>query len=115
MDDDGDVAPRYTIAHDILKEFRGVAISPAHQEVMMADKSGNAIFTFSFPEAWEYFEPVSAPPRSCQRAWRPVGGSYVSRSGGGLRAWQSARGGHRTVTGPARGLVLSRVCRLFSR
>ena len=62
MDDDGDVAPRYTIAHDILKEFRGVAISPAHQEVMMADKTGNAIFTFSFPEAWEYFEPVSAPP-----------------------------------------------------
>ena len=62
IDDNGDVAPRYTIAHDILKEYRGVAINPNHQEIMIADKTGNAVYTFSFPEAWEYFEPVTAPP-----------------------------------------------------
>jgi hypothetical protein len=28
----------------------------------MADKSGNAVYTFSFPEAFETFEPVTAPP-----------------------------------------------------
>ena len=61
IDDSGDVAPRYTIAHDILKEYRGAAINPNHKEVLMADKTGNAVYTFSFPEAWEYFEPVSAP------------------------------------------------------
>ena len=38
------------------------AIDPNHKEVMMADKSGNAIYSFSFPEAWETFEPVTAPP-----------------------------------------------------
>ena len=62
IDDSGDVAPRYTIAHDILKEFRGVAINGNHQEVMIGDKSGNAIYAFSFPEAWETFDPVTAPP-----------------------------------------------------
>jgi hypothetical protein len=61
IDDSGDVAPRYTIAHDILKEFRGVAINQNHKEIMMADKTGNAVYTFSFPEAWETFEPVTAP------------------------------------------------------
>jgi hypothetical protein len=61
IDDNGDVAPRYTIAHDVLKEFRGVALNLNNKEVMIADKSGNAIFTFSFPEAWETFEPVTVP------------------------------------------------------
>ena len=62
IDDSGDVAPRYTIAHDLLKEFRNFAVNTNHQEVMLSDKTNNAIFTFSFPEAWEYFEPITAPP-----------------------------------------------------
>jgi hypothetical protein len=67
LDDSGDVAPRYTIAHDLLKEFRGVAINENHKEILMADKTGNAVYTFSFPEAWETFEPVTAPPWSSTR------------------------------------------------
>jgi hypothetical protein len=62
MDDSGDVGPRYTIAHDILKEFRNFAINPKNKEVMMSDKTANAIYTFSWPEAWETFKPESAPP-----------------------------------------------------
>ena len=62
VDDSGDVPPRFTIAHDTLKEFRGVAINPNHKEVFIADKSVNAIFAFSFPEAWETFEPINNPP-----------------------------------------------------
>ena len=61
IDDSGDVPPRFTIAHDILKEYRGVAIDVTHKEIMVADKTANAIFTFSFPEAWETFEPINNP------------------------------------------------------
>ena len=61
IDDSGDVSPRYTIAHDLLKEYRGIAINPNHQEILIADKTGNAVYTFSFPEAWETYEPVTAP------------------------------------------------------
>jgi hypothetical protein len=62
LDDNGDVAPRYTIAHGILKEFRNFAVNPKNKEVMMSDKTHNAIYTFSFPEAWETFTPVNNPP-----------------------------------------------------
>ena len=55
IDDDGDVAPRYTIAHNILKEFRNLAVDPKNKTIMIADKTANAIYTFSFPEAWESF------------------------------------------------------------
>ena len=53
IDDEGDVAPRWTIAHDILKEARNLAIDPKNKTVMIADKGLNAIMTFSFPEAFE--------------------------------------------------------------
>jgi hypothetical protein len=62
IDDSGDAPPRYTIAHDILKEFRNFAINPKNREIMMSDKTNNAIFTFSFPEAWETFTPINNPP-----------------------------------------------------
>jgi len=62
IDDSGDVPPRYTIAHNILKEFRNFAVNPKNKEIMISDKTANAIYTFSFPEAWESFAPVTAPP-----------------------------------------------------
>lgn len=53
IDDNGDVPPRWTIAHDILKEVRNLALDPKNKTVMVADKGLNAIMTFSFPEAFE--------------------------------------------------------------
>jgi hypothetical protein len=53
IDDDGDAAPRWTIAHNILTEVRNLAVDPKHKTVMVADKGLNAILTFSFPEAFE--------------------------------------------------------------
>jgi hypothetical protein len=53
IDDNGDVAPRWTIAHNILTEVRNLAVDPKHKTVMVADKGLNAILTFSFPEAFE--------------------------------------------------------------
>ena len=74
IDDDGDVAPRWTVAHDILKEVRNLAIDPKNKTVMVADKGLNAIMTFSFPEAFEaaglpkgrWAESVPGPQRSSQ-------------------------------------------------
>lgn len=53
IDDDGDVAPRWTIAHNILTEVRNLAVDPKHKTVIVADKGLNAILTFSFPEAFD--------------------------------------------------------------
>jgi hypothetical protein len=58
IDDNGDVAPRYTIAHNILKEFRNIAIDGKNKTIMIADKTANAVYSFSFPEAWESFSPM---------------------------------------------------------
>jgi hypothetical protein len=60
IDDNGDVAPRYTIAHNILKEFRNIALDAKNKTIMIADKTANGIYTFSFPEAWESFAPITA-------------------------------------------------------
>ncbi len=57
VDDDGDVAPRYTIGHDIFKELRNLAIDPKNKEVMAADKGNNDINTWDFREAWDTFAP----------------------------------------------------------
>jgi len=62
IDDNGDVPPRYTIGHDTFMEFRNFAINGKNKEVMMSDKTRNSIFTFSFPEAWETFAPLTAAP-----------------------------------------------------
>jgi hypothetical protein len=58
IDDIGDVPPRWTIAHDILKEFRNFAVDPKNKTIMIADKTANAIYTFSFPEAWQLLPPA---------------------------------------------------------
>ena len=58
IDDNGDVAPRYTIAHNVLKEFRNMTLDPKNKTIMIADKTANAIYTFSFPEAWESLPPA---------------------------------------------------------
>jgi hypothetical protein len=63
IDDDGDVAPRWTIAHNILTEVRNLAVDPKHKTVMVADKGLNAILTFSFPEAFE-----NSSRHACQRS-----------------------------------------------
>ena len=72
IDDDGDVAPRYTIGHNIFKELRNLAIDPKHKTVMAADKTNNDITTFDFHEAWGAFTPEKAdrylPPRGRNRA-----------------------------------------------
>ena len=62
VDDSGDAPPRYTIAHATLKEFRNFAVNEKNKEIMLSDKTQNAIYTFSFPEAWQTFAPVNNPP-----------------------------------------------------
>ena len=72
IDDDGDVAPRYTIGHNIFKELRNLAVDPKHKTVMAADKTNNDITTFDFHEAWDPITPETAPqylpPRGRGRA-----------------------------------------------
>jgi hypothetical protein len=53
VDDSGDAPPRWTIAHDILLEVRGVALDPKNKNVMVVDKGLNAILTYHFPEVFE--------------------------------------------------------------
>ena len=60
IDDDGDVAPRYTIGHNFFKELRNIAIDPKYKTVMAADKTGNNITTWDIHEAWETFAPEKA-------------------------------------------------------
>ena len=50
IEDNGDVAPRWTIVHDILRQVRGVALDPKHKTLMVSDKYLNAIMTYHFPE-----------------------------------------------------------------
>jgi hypothetical protein len=61
VDDDGDVAPRYTIGHNIFREIRNLAVDPKHKTVMAADKTNNDITTFDFHEAWDPFSAETAP------------------------------------------------------
>jgi hypothetical protein len=52
--DDGEVAPRWTIGgpDNLLKDVRGIALDPKNKNVMISDKTHNAVFTFSIPEAF---------------------------------------------------------------
>ena len=45
-----------------IAEAEGFAVNGKNKEVMMSDKTRNSIFTFSFPEAWETFAPLTAAP-----------------------------------------------------
>jgi hypothetical protein len=58
IDDNGDVPPRWTIAHNILKEFRNFAVDAKNKTIMITDKTANSIHVYSFPEAWESFPPA---------------------------------------------------------
>jgi hypothetical protein len=52
--DDGDVPPRLTIGGpgQLLKDARGIAVDPKSKDVMVSDKTWNAIFRFHVPEAF---------------------------------------------------------------
>ncbi|MNC99057.1 hypothetical protein D3C83_172110 [compost metagenome] len=62
MDDDGDVAPRYTTGYNHFKEIRNLAVDPKNKTVMAADKTQNDITTWDFKEAWQTFAPAKAEP-----------------------------------------------------
>ncbi|MEE8585829.1 MAG: hypothetical protein V3T83_13360 [Acidobacteriota bacterium] len=51
--DDGDVAPRWTIRagpDQLLKKPRGVTLDPENKEIIVADMRLNAVLTYYFPE-----------------------------------------------------------------
>jgi hypothetical protein len=52
--DNGEVAPRWTIGgpDNLLKDVRGIALDPKNKQVMISDKTHNAVFTFHVPEAF---------------------------------------------------------------
>ena len=52
--DDGDAPPRFTIGGPnlLLKDTRGIAIDPKNKNVMVSDKTLNAVLTFNVPEAF---------------------------------------------------------------
>ena len=53
--DDGDVPARWTIGgpNFLLKDARGIAIDVKNQNVMVSDKTLNAVYTFHVPEAFQ--------------------------------------------------------------
>jgi hypothetical protein len=52
VDDRGDVPPRWSIGRGFLKVPRGVALDPATKSMIVSDKIGNRLVTFSFPEVF---------------------------------------------------------------
>lgn len=50
--DDGEVPPRFTIGSGTLKDIRGVALDIKNKNVIVTDKTLNAILTFNAPEAF---------------------------------------------------------------
>ncbi len=52
--DEGDIAPRFTIGGPnlLLKDARGIAVDPKSKDVMVSDKTLNAVFRFHVPEAF---------------------------------------------------------------
>jgi hypothetical protein len=52
--DDGAVPPRLTIGGpgQLLKDARGIAVDPKSKDVMVSDKTWNAVFRFHVPEAF---------------------------------------------------------------
>jgi DNA-binding beta-propeller fold protein YncE len=60
-DDNGDVAPKWTITGDqtTLKKPFAVALNPEHKEIYVTDMRLNGVLTFSVPEI---FEPVPRSP-----------------------------------------------------
>jgi DNA-binding beta-propeller fold protein YncE len=52
-DDNGDVAPRYTIAKGFLYIPRGLTLDPKKKTVIVSDKLKNSVMTFSLPELYD--------------------------------------------------------------
>jgi len=54
IQDDGDVPPRWTIGgpNGLLKDARGVAVDVKNKNVIVSDKTLNAVLTFHVPEAF---------------------------------------------------------------
>jgi DNA-binding beta-propeller fold protein YncE len=52
-DDNGDVAPRYTIAKGHLYMPRGLTLDPKKKTVIVSDKYLNSVMTFSLPELYD--------------------------------------------------------------
>ena len=52
--DDGDAPPRFTIGGPnlLLKDARGIAVDPKNKDVIVSDKTLNAVFRFHVPEAF---------------------------------------------------------------
>ena len=52
--DDGDVPPRWTVGGPggLLKDTRGITVDPKNKNVIVSDKTLNAILTFHIPEAF---------------------------------------------------------------
>jgi hypothetical protein len=52
--DDGDAPPRWTIGGPnlLLKDARGIAVDPKSKDVIVSDKTLNAVFRFHVPEAF---------------------------------------------------------------
>ena len=51
-DDNGDVAPRYTVAKGSLYMPRGLTLDPKKKTVIVSDKYMNSVMTFSLPEIY---------------------------------------------------------------
>jgi DNA-binding beta-propeller fold protein YncE len=52
-DDEGDVAPRYTLARGHIYMPRGLTLDPKKKTVIVSDKYLNAVLTFSLPEIFD--------------------------------------------------------------
>jgi hypothetical protein len=52
VNDNGDVAPRWSIGEGVLKQLRAVAIDAKHQDVIITDKELNAVLTYHVPEVF---------------------------------------------------------------
>ena len=53
QDDNGDVAPLWTIARGHIYMPRGLTIDSKHKTVIVSDKFLNAVMTFSLPELFD--------------------------------------------------------------
>ena len=53
--DDGPTPPRWTIGgpKSLLKDVRGIALDVKNQNVIVSDKTYNAVFTFHVPEVFQ--------------------------------------------------------------
>jgi hypothetical protein len=64
-DDNGDVAPLWTLAKGYLYMPRGLTLDAKRKTVIVSDKFKNSVMTFSLPEMYE-----RTPARETARAAR---------------------------------------------